>query len=109
MAKLDHKIYGNGQQLGPTKRFVNYLKTYVAGKSEDKYREYYNKRCEITHDGTLFLSDLDLYGDIQLPSTRARLPLPHNNRTIGADNRESPTIQLLDCHNICPLEGVYLI
>lgn len=31
-----------------------------------------------------------------LPSTRARLPLPHNNRTIGADNRESPTIQMLD-------------
>lgn len=45
----------------------------------------------------------------RLPSTRARLPLPHNNRTIGADNRESPTIQLLDCHNICPLEGVYHI
>ena len=31
-----------------------------------------------------------------LPSTRARLPLPHNNRTIGADNRESPTIQMHD-------------
>lgn len=79
----------------------------------------------------------------RLPSTRARLPLPHNNRTIGADNRESPTIQMLDfdqflsevdmvvimvkhdhikqnwdklkgkvvldCHNICPLEGVYHI
>ena len=75
MAKLDHNIYGNGQQLGPTKRFVNYLKTYVAGKSEDKYREYYNKRCEITHDGTLFLSDLDLYGDIHKQDSDWRLRL----------------------------------
>ncbi len=64
MAKLDHTIYGKGEKIGPTKRFVNYLKTYVAGKSEEKFINYYKKRCNITHDGTLFLSDLDLYGDI---------------------------------------------
>lgn len=65
MAKFDLQKYGNGEQLGPTKRFVRYMKTFVAGKSEEKYRLYYEKRCEITHDGMLFLSDLDLYGDIQ--------------------------------------------
>ena len=66
MAKLDLKKYGKGVKLRPTERFLRYLKTYVAGKSEDKYRLYYQKRCEITHDGVLFLSDLDLYGDPQI-------------------------------------------
>ena len=65
MAKLDLKKYGNGLKLGPTDRFLRDLKTYVAGRSEDKYRLYYKKRCEISHEGALFLSDLDIYGDIQ--------------------------------------------
>lgn len=65
MAKLDLKKNGNRVNVGPTGRFLRYLNTYVAGKSEDKFRKYYKKRCEITHDGYLFLSDLDLYGDIQ--------------------------------------------
>lgn len=65
MAKLDLKKYGNGLKMGPTERFLRYLKTYVSSKSEDKFRGYYNKRCEITHEGVLFLSDLDIYGDIQ--------------------------------------------
>jgi len=65
MAKQDWEKYGKGKKKRPTDRFLRYLKTYVAGKSEDKFRKYYEKRCEITHDGSLFLSDLDLYGDIQ--------------------------------------------
>lgn len=65
MAKLDLKKYGNRERLGPTDRFLRYLKTYVAGRSEQKFREYYKRRCEITHEGQLFLSDMDLYGDIQ--------------------------------------------
>jgi len=65
MAKLDHGLNGNRPQLGPFQRFVNYLKTYVAGNSEEKYHNYYKKRCEITHEGALFLSDLDLYGDLK--------------------------------------------
>ena len=65
MAKLDLKKYGNGERLGSADRFLRYLKTYVAGRSEQKFREYYKRRCEITHEGQLFLSDIDLYGDIQ--------------------------------------------
>ena len=65
MAKLDLKKYGNGEPYGPTKRFLRYLTTYVAGKSEEKFKTYYGRRCDITHDGTLFLSDLDLYGSAQ--------------------------------------------
>lgn len=65
MAKLDLKKYGSGEKLGPTDRFVRYMKTYVAGRSEQKYRDYYKRRCEITHEGQLFLSDIDLYCDIQ--------------------------------------------
>lgn len=65
MAKLDLRKYGNGERLKPTDRFLRYLKTYVAGRSEQKFREYYKRRCEITHEGQLFLSDIDLYGDIQ--------------------------------------------
>lgn len=65
MAKLDLKKYGNGENLGSTNRFLRYLKTYVAGKSEEKYRMFYKKRCDISHEGVLFLSDLDIYGDIK--------------------------------------------
>ena len=60
IAKLDDKFH----KFKPTKRFLEYLKCYVAGKSEDKFRKYYLKRCEITHEGILFLSDYDLYSDI---------------------------------------------
>ena len=65
MAQLDLKVFGNGEVLGAKKCFVRYLKTYVAGKSEEKFKFYYEKRCEITHEGALFLSDVDLYGDIK--------------------------------------------
>lgn len=60
IAKLDDKF----KNLKPTKRFLEYLKCYVSGKSEDKFYKYYLKRCEIAHEGILFLSDFDLYGDI---------------------------------------------
>ena len=75
MAKLDLKKYGNGERLGSTDRFLRYLKTYVAEKSEGKYRLFYKKRCEITHEGVLFLSDLDLYGDLQKQDEDWRLRL----------------------------------
>lgn len=75
MAKLDLKKYGMGVQLGPTKRFIKYLKTYVSGRSEEKFRSYYNMRCNITHDGILFLSDIDLYGDIQISDNDWRFRL----------------------------------
>ena len=65
MAKFDLRKNGDGEKLRPTARFLRYLETYVAGKSEDKFREYYQRRCDITHEGILFLSDLDLYSDIQ--------------------------------------------
>ena len=60
IAKLDDKF----KNFKPTKRFLEYLKCYVYGKSEDKFYKYYLKRCEIAHEGILFLSDFDLYGDI---------------------------------------------
>lgn len=66
MAKLDHNKYGKVKNLGPTARFLRYLKFYVAGRSEEKFREFYQKRCDISHDGTLFLSDFDLYGDLKI-------------------------------------------
>lgn len=75
MANLDLKIYGNGKRLGPTDRFLRYLKTYVAGMSEQKFRGFYKRRCDITHEGRLFLSDLDLYGDIQKQDEDWRLRL----------------------------------
>ena len=75
MANLDLKIYGNGERLGPTDRFLRYLKTYVAGRSEQKFRGFYKRRCDITHEGRLFLSDLDLYGDIQKQDEDWRLRL----------------------------------
>lgn len=75
MANLDLKIYGNGERLGPTDRFLRYLKTYVAGRSEQKFRGFYKRRCDIAHEGRLFLSDLDLYGDIQKQDEDWRLRL----------------------------------
>jgi len=62
MARLDVMKYGENKNLRAGDSFIRYLKTYVAGRSEDKFRRYYAKRCEITHEGALFLSDIDLYG-----------------------------------------------
>lgn len=64
MAKLDFELYRQVASLGPTNRFVRYLKRYVAGLSEDKYRKYYDVRCQITHDGHLFIGDDDINSDI---------------------------------------------
>lgn len=65
MAKIDYDLYGKTPGLGATNRFTRYLKMYVAGKSEDKYRAYYKKRCNITHEGFLMTGDVDIYADIQ--------------------------------------------
>jgi hypothetical protein len=65
MAKLDWEKYEPGKKLGSGKRFLRYLKTYVAGKSESKFKVYYKKRCEITHEGRLFLGDMDLFQNVQ--------------------------------------------
>lgn len=65
MANIDFKLYGTADEKNrPTARFVRYLKRYVAGRSEEKYKQYYSRRSEICHDGTIFLGDDDLYGDI---------------------------------------------
>lgn len=61
MAKLDVLKYGENKNLGACDSFLRYLKKFVAGRSEDKFRRYYAKRCEISHEGVLFLNDLDLY------------------------------------------------
>lgn len=65
MALLDYKKYGKAKNLGPKNRFLRYLRTYVAGKSEEKFKRYYKKRCEITHEGVLFLGDIDIFSDPQ--------------------------------------------
>ena len=65
MAKIDNNMYGENKSLGTKKRFLRYLKRYVAGRSEDKYKTYYNKRCSITHEGDLFLGDIDIFADPQ--------------------------------------------
>ena len=61
MARLDVLKYGENKNLGACDSFLRYLKKFVAGRSEDKFRRYYAKRCEISHEGVLFLNDLDLY------------------------------------------------
>jgi len=66
MAKLDYDKYEKEKKLRPTARFMRYLKYYVSGKSEEKFRNFYQKRCDISHDGTIFLSDIDLYGDFKV-------------------------------------------
>lgn len=65
MALLDYKKYGKTKGLGPKSRFLRYLRTYVAGKSEEKFKRYYERRCEITHEGVLFLGDIDIFSDAQ--------------------------------------------
>ena len=65
MANIDFGLYGTVNETNrPTARFVRYLMRYVAGRSEEKYRSYYSRRGEICHDGTIFLGDDDIYGDI---------------------------------------------
>lgn len=64
MANIDFKLYGTADEKNrPTARFVRYLKRYVAGRSEEKYKQYYSRRGEICHDGTIFLGDDDIYGN----------------------------------------------
>lgn len=75
MAKLDFELYGQVSSLGATNRFIRYLKRYVAGLSEDKYRIYYKTRCDIAHDGHLFIGDDDLYSDIEEQDKDWRLRL----------------------------------
>jgi len=65
MALLDYKKYGKTKGLSPKNRFLRYLRTYVAGKSEEKFKRYYERRCEITHEGVLFLGDIDIFSDTQ--------------------------------------------
>lgn len=64
MALLDYKKYGKTKGLGPKSRFLRFLKIYVSSNSEEKFKKYYEKRCEITHEGVLFLSDVDLYANL---------------------------------------------
>lgn len=64
MALVDYDLYGEVPKLGATNRFIRYLKRYVAGKSEEKYRTYYRKRCDIAHEGFLMIGDVDTYTDI---------------------------------------------
>ena len=64
MALIDYKMYGQTPNLRATSRTLRYLKNYVAGKSEEKFKAYYSKRCDITHEGVQFLGDIDPFGDI---------------------------------------------
>jgi len=73
MARLDLLKYGESKNLSACDSFLRYLKTFVAGRSEEKFRRYYAKRCEITHEGVLFLNDLDLYEQTNEEDWRFRL------------------------------------
>lgn len=64
MAFLDYKKYGKTKGLGPKNRFLRFLRLYVSSNSEEKFKKYYEKRCEIAHEGVLFLSDIDLYANL---------------------------------------------
>lgn len=63
MALMDYKMYGETKGLGAKSRFIRYLRRYVAGKSTEKYEGYYAKRCNITHEGELFVGDLDIFSE----------------------------------------------
>lgn len=63
VALMDYQMYGEKKGLGPKNRFTRYLRRYVAGKSTEKFEMYYAKRCSITHEGELFIGDLDLFSD----------------------------------------------
>lgn len=61
MALIDYDMYGKTPKLSPTNRFTRYLKRYISNKSEEKYRTYYKKRCDIAHEGFLMTGDVDIY------------------------------------------------
>ena len=63
MAFMDYEMYGEKKGLGPKNRFIRYLKRYVSDKSTEKFEKYYKKRCSITHEGELFIGDLDIFSD----------------------------------------------
>lgn len=63
MALMDYVMYGETKGLGAKNRFTRYLRRYVAGKSTEKYEQYYAKRCSITHEGELFIGDLDVFSN----------------------------------------------
>ena len=65
IALIDYQMYGQAPNLGAKNRVLRYLKRYVAGKSGDKFAEFYAKRCDITHEGSLFLGDVDSFGDVE--------------------------------------------
>lgn len=75
MAKIDYDLYGKTPGLGATSRFTRYLKQYVAGMSEDKYKAYYKKRCDIAHEGFMMTGDVDIYSDIKEQDAVWRLRL----------------------------------
>jgi hypothetical protein len=64
IALIDYQMYGQTPNLGAKNRVLRYLKRYVAGKSGDKFASFYAKRCNIAHEGSLFLGDVDPFGDI---------------------------------------------
>ena len=61
---IDYQMYGQTPNLGAKNRVLRYLKRYVAGKSGNKFAEYYAKRCDITHESSLFLGDVDSFGNL---------------------------------------------
>ena len=64
MALLDYEMYGEARGLGAKSRFTRYLRRYVAGRSTEKYEAFYAKRCSITHEGEVFVGDLDMFSSI---------------------------------------------
>lgn len=66
MALIDNKMYGQNPKLGAKSKTLRYLRNYVAGKSDEKFKAYYSKRCDITHEGVQFLGDIDPFGDISV-------------------------------------------
>lgn len=73
-------ISNENKNLRAGDSFIRYVKTYVAGRSEDKFRRYYAKRCEIIHEGALFLSDIDLYGRTDANDWKFRLEVQQVSR-----------------------------
>lgn len=65
MALMDYIMYGETTGLGAKNRFTRYLRRYVAGKSTEKYEQYYAKRCNITHEGELFIGDIDVFSNLE--------------------------------------------
>lgn len=65
MALIDNQKYANNDRLSPTKRFIKYLETYVAGKSTEKFSKFYKRRCNVAHESELCIGDIDIYADIE--------------------------------------------